>query len=77
MNSTIRNMLIALLVIVVLASVGANAYFFGWLQLEAYWEQQGVNIVASQIVNQVKQMGQIQIGSLTLVPKPSASAPTK
>jgi len=61
MNKIIRNILISIAIIAVLASVIGNVYYFGWLNLKNKLLQQGFNIAVNQIVQSVKQTGQIQI----------------
>jgi NADH:ubiquinone oxidoreductase subunit 2 (subunit N) len=61
MNKIIKNILISLAIIAVLASLVGNIYYFGWLELENNLKQQGFDIAVNQIINSVNQTGQVQI----------------
>ena len=67
MKPIIKKILIALFILVVLASVAGNVYYFGWINLQNYFEQQGFNIATSQILNLIKQNGSVKIGNITLI----------
>jgi Na+-translocating ferredoxin:NAD+ oxidoreductase RnfD subunit len=70
MNKIIRNILISLAIIAVLASAAGNIYYFGWKKLEANLLQKGFDIAVSQIIQSVQQIGQVQLGEdLILIKK--------
>jgi Na+-translocating ferredoxin:NAD+ oxidoreductase RnfD subunit len=70
MNKIIKNILISLAIIAVLASIIGNVYYFGYKKLETYLMQKGFNEAVSQIIYRVQQTGEVQITSdLILIKK--------
>jgi len=61
MKKIIKNILISLVAIIVLACTGYTAYGLGWKKIENNLLQKGFNIAVGQIVNSVQQTGQVQI----------------
>ena len=76
MNKILRNVLISLAIIAILASIIGNIYYFGWLNLQKYFVQQGFNIAVGQIVNTVNQTGSVNLGQGLVLIKQNAD-PTK
>lgn len=61
MSKIIRNILVSLAIIAVLASIVGNLYYFGWLNLEKYLMQKGFNIAINRVIQTVEQTGQVQL----------------
>ena len=61
MSKIIKKVLIGLVVIAVLGSLGGNLYYFGWKKLEAHLIQKGANFAVGQIIQIVKQQGEIKL----------------
>lgn len=102
MRKIIKITIIAVISLLILASILANAYFLGWKslkksiikkqlfsidnkikllgdndknndikfsELENEFLQRGIDIAVSQIIQQLQQTGQVQIGDLILIEK--------
>lgn len=64
-----------LLGIGILASLGANAYFFGFLKLKEEYQKQGAEMILQQVVQAVKQNGSVKIGDVNLMAVPKQENP--
>lgn len=61
-----KKMLKVIIVVLIVASVLGNVYFFGWKKIEQKIYQRGVNDAVLSVSNQVKNSGQIILPSFTL-----------
>lgn len=70
MKIVIKNILISLVIIAVVASIAGNVYYFGYKRLEKYLMQKGFNIAVEQIIQTVQHAGEIKISEdLILIKK--------
>ena len=62
--------IIILAVSVLVASLGANLYHFGWKKLESKLREEGFNIAVNYIIKQVNEKGEVKINdNLILIKK--------
>ena len=69
--------LIALAVVVGIASLGANVYYIGWdrgLKTISSHEQLGFNVALKQVYDKVKAEGSVKLGDIILYATPNKEA---
>jgi len=70
MKKYIKIISIVLNVLVVLLALGVLGYYLGWKKVETKLRQEGFNVAINQIVQTVKQTGEVNFGNnLILIPK--------
>ena len=63
-----KNIKIIIWIAVIAVLACGNIYAFGWKTIANKLMNQGANNVLGQVLNQVKQTGQVKIGDTILVP---------
>ena len=64
-----KKIIIIAVIVLIVVSLGFNVYILLWKNTEQRILQKGANIIVNQIINQINQTGEVQIGDMILIQK--------